>query len=113
MSVSFSPAHSVEGAFIRATCLFSTSIAGQSASSVQWRHNSTRSITSGGRYYIDTTTAQGNSELEIDSVVHSDAGEYTCRVQFQSPQDVRTGSATLQVASEGWALTEVKISIYF
>ena len=56
-------------------------------------------------------TAQGNSELEIDSVVHSDAGEYTCRVQFQSPQDVRTGSATLQVASEGWALTEVKISI--
>ena len=99
MDVSFSTEFPVVGGFTVATCTFGTIAAGQSVASVSWRHNITRAVTSGGRISISTDIAAGRSTLEIDDVVASDAGEYTCRVNFQNPSLQRMESALLQIAS--------------
>ena len=99
MELSFSIEFLVAGGFTDATCTFSTITAGQSVASVSWRHNFTRAVTSGGRISISTDIAAGTSVLEIDNVEASDAGEYTCRVEFQNPSVVTVDSDLLKVAS--------------
>ena len=91
--------YSVVGGIAEATCTFSTTRVGQSISSVSWRHNVTIRLNDGGRISIDTNIAGGESRLEIEGVVQSDAGEYTCRVEFRNPSLLDTESALLQVAS--------------
>ena len=86
---------SVVGGFTEITCTFSTITAGQSVASVSWRHNFTQAVTSG----VSTDIAAGTSVLEINNVEESDAGEYTCRVNFQNPSVQNSGSALLRVAS--------------
>ena len=90
----------VEG-FTEATCTFSTSTAGQIVASVSWWHNVTQPVSGeGGRVSVSTDLEGGDSVLSIDSVLESDAGEYTCRVDFTNPSQQKTDTAGLQVASE-------------
>lgn len=90
----------VEG-FTDATCSFSTTTVGQTVSSVTWSHNVTRAVTDSGRISVTTNIAEGRSDLQINNVEFTDAGEYLCTVQFRNPSLQSTHSASLQVASEG------------
>ena len=70
-------------------------------SAIVWRHNGTVIQPIPNRIIIDTDLVIGESELEIHSLVLSDAGTYTCQATFIIPngESVIT-SATLRVASE-------------
>ena len=70
-------------------------------SAIVWRHNGTVIQPIPNRIIIDTDLVIGRSELEIDSVVLSDAGTYSCQAAFSIPngESIIT-SATLRIASE-------------
>ena len=105
MEVQFLPLFPVVGGFTQATCKYTTIAAGQTVSSVAWIHNGTLPpLTHGGRILIETDNDRGVSVCEIDSVEERDAGEYTCRVDFQNPPQQTNDTASLQVASEKYTV---------
>ena len=102
--MSFSIDFLVVGGFTEATCTFSTTNAGQTVESVTWTHNNSNVLTGGGTVTIitddlDGDLSQGESRLEIDLVDFSDAGDYTCTVQFSGTRIV-SDIKLLRVASK-------------
>ena len=70
-------------------------------SSIVWRHNGSIVQPVPDRIIIDTDLVNARSELEIDLLILSDAGTYTCQALFSIPTGASaTGMATLRVASE-------------
>ena len=106
VELAFSPTDfPVEGGFTEGVCTFQTTTVGQTVDSVSWTHNvSLEVIGDGERVSVITTLSEGGtegrSELVIDSVRPNDAGDYTCRVEFVGPSQLKTASAELSVASE-------------
>lgn len=92
------------GGISRTMCTFSTSTVGQTVASVTWWHNVNQPITSssgdGGRISISTNIEEGESELTIRPVEESDAGDYTCKVEFTNPTQQKADTVELQVASK-------------
>ena len=71
----------------------------QSIASASWRHNGTP-IVSGGRTTITNEFGSRRSRLDIEDLVPSDAGDYTCSMQLQNPARQVTDIATLAIQSK-------------
>ena len=104
MELSFSSDAIVVGGFTHGTCSFSTTAAGQTVSAVSWTHNGAE-LRSGNGITIMTPDfgglAEGESRLDIDSAAESDAGDYTCIVEFSNPSQSRPADVVqVTVASE-------------
>ena len=84
VQVSFTTTSPVAGRFVGATCTVTNLQPSQSIASVSWRHNGTN-IVNGGRTTITNEFASNRSRLNIEDLVSSDSGEYTCSVQLQNP----------------------------
>ena len=55
---------------------------------------------SGGRTTITNEFASNRSRLDIEDLVPSDAGDYTCSMQLQNPARQVTDIATLAIQSK-------------
>ena len=110
VELSFSSDAIVVGGFTHGTCFFSTTAAGQTVSSVAWTHNGA-GLRSGDRITITTPDlslglAEGESRLDIDSAAESDAGDYTCMVEFSNPSQSRPADV-VQVTVASKSVTAV------
>ena len=76
VQVSFTTNSPVAGRFVEATCTVTNLQQSQGIVSITWRHNGSN-ITNGGRFMI-TSPSSGMSQLTIEDLVPSDAGQYVC-----------------------------------
>ena len=99
VQVSFTTNSPVAGRFVRATCTVTNLEPSQTIVSITWRHNGS-TIMNGGRFVI-TSPSSGMSQLTINDLVPSDAGQYVCFADFQSPGVQRTSlPSTLVIQSK-------------
>ena len=99
VQVSFTTTRPVADRFVTATCTVTNLQPSQSIASVSWRHNGTV-IVDGGRTTITNEFAANRSRLDINNLVPSDSGEYTCSVQLQNPMREVTDVATIEIQSK-------------
>ena len=83
MQVSFGTNSPVAGRFVTATCTVTNLQQSQTIASITWRHNGS-TIMNGGRFII-TNPSSGRSDLTINDLVLSDAGQYVCFADLQNP----------------------------
>ena len=99
MQVSFTTNSPVAGRFVTATCTVTNLQPSQTIVSITWRHNGS-TIVNGGRFTI-TSPSSGMSQLTIEDLVPSDAGQYVCFADLQNPVAQRTSlPATLVIQSK-------------
>ena len=99
MQVSFTTNSPVAGRFVTATCTVTNLQPSQTIVSITWRHNGS-TIVNGGRFTI-TSPSSGMSQLTIEDLVPSDAGQYVCSADLQNPVAQRTSSPdTLVIQSK-------------
>ena len=99
MELSFSTNFPVEGGFTDGVCTFRTTVVGQTVGSVSWTHNVSQNVM-GDRVTVLTDISGGRSDLTINSVIQSDAGDYTCTVNFVGPSQQKAATVQLSVASK-------------
>ena len=100
MELSFFPNFPVEEGLTDGTCTFHTTVVGQTVGSVSWTHNVSQEVTGDSRVTVETDISGGRSDLKINSVTQSDAGDYTCTVNFVGPSQQKAATAQLSVASK-------------
>ena len=97
--MSFTTTSPLAERFVTATCTVTNLQPSQSIASVSWRHNGTV-IVDGGRTTIANEFAASRSRLDINNLVPSDSGEYTCSMQLQNPTREVTDVATIEIQSK-------------
>ena len=99
MQVSFGTNSPVAGRFVTAICTITNLQPSQTIVSITWRHNDSN-IMNGGRFMI-TSPSSGMSQLTIEDLVPSDAGQYVCSADLQNPElQLSSSPATLVIQSK-------------
>ena len=110
MQVIFTTTRPLAGRFVGSTCTVTNLQPSQSIASISWGHNGTM-IVNGERITITNEFASNRSHLNINNLVPSDSGEYTCSVQLLNPASQVTDIATLEIQSKPCNVTTTRISV--